>query len=110
MSYLYAEKTHQRPYYLGAAVYSFAFLFPETAQPARRGSDAGGGGGGPRAGQSLSPSRRRRPARRGDRADRCRARYAGGATHEAADDGGAAPRYAATPAGTAAAARHAGSV
>src|SRR5215472_17467398 len=29
MSYLYAEKTHQRPYYLGAAVYSFAFLFPE---------------------------------------------------------------------------------
>jgi len=29
MSYLYADKTHQRPYYLGAAVYSFAFLFPE---------------------------------------------------------------------------------
>jgi len=29
MAYLYAEKTHQRPYYLGAAVYSFAFLFPE---------------------------------------------------------------------------------
>jgi pimeloyl-ACP methyl ester carboxylesterase len=30
MSYLYAEKTHQRPYFLGAAVYSFAFLFPEN--------------------------------------------------------------------------------
>src|ERR1700758_1585857 len=29
MAYLYAEKTHLRPYYLGAAVYSFAFLFPE---------------------------------------------------------------------------------
>jgi pimeloyl-ACP methyl ester carboxylesterase len=29
MSYLYAEKTRQRPYFLGAAVYSFAFLFPE---------------------------------------------------------------------------------
>ena len=29
MAYLYAEKTHQRPYFLGAAVYSFAFLFPE---------------------------------------------------------------------------------
>ncbi|HMF13426.1 MAG TPA: hypothetical protein VKE94_14005, partial [Gemmataceae bacterium] len=29
MSYLYAEKTHQRPYFLGAAVYSFAFLFPD---------------------------------------------------------------------------------
>jgi pimeloyl-ACP methyl ester carboxylesterase len=29
MSYLYAEKTHRRPYYLGAAVYSYAFLFPE---------------------------------------------------------------------------------
>src|SRR6516225_3859901 len=29
MTYLYAEKTHQRPYYLGAAIYSFAFLFPE---------------------------------------------------------------------------------
>jgi len=29
MAYLYAEKTHQRPYYLGAAIYSFAFLFPE---------------------------------------------------------------------------------
>ena len=29
MAYLYAEKTHQRPYFLGAAIYSFAFLFPE---------------------------------------------------------------------------------
>jgi pimeloyl-ACP methyl ester carboxylesterase len=29
MSYLYAEKTHQRSYFLGAAIYSFAFLFPE---------------------------------------------------------------------------------
>jgi hypothetical protein len=29
MVYLYAEKTHQRPYFLGAAIYSFAFLFPE---------------------------------------------------------------------------------
>jgi len=29
MSYLYAEKTHQRPYFLGAAIYGFAFLFPE---------------------------------------------------------------------------------
>ena len=28
-SYLYAEKTHQRSYFLGAAIYSFAFLFPE---------------------------------------------------------------------------------
>ena len=29
MSYLYAEKTRQRPYFLAAAIYSFAFLFPE---------------------------------------------------------------------------------
>ena len=29
MSYLYAEKSRQRPYYLAAAIYSFAFLFPE---------------------------------------------------------------------------------
>src|SRR5215813_6420164 len=29
MAYLYAEKTDQRPYFLGAAIYSFAFLFPE---------------------------------------------------------------------------------
>jgi hypothetical protein len=29
MSYLYAEETHQRPYFLGAPVYSFAFLSPE---------------------------------------------------------------------------------
>jgi len=29
MAYLYAEKTHQRPYFLGAAIYSVAFLFPE---------------------------------------------------------------------------------
>src|SRR3974390_2092304 len=29
MAYLYAEKTHQRPYYLAAAIYSYAFLFPE---------------------------------------------------------------------------------
>jgi len=29
MAYLYAEKTNRRPYFLGAAVYSFAFLFPE---------------------------------------------------------------------------------
>ena len=28
MAYLYAEKTHQRPYFLAAAIYSFAFLFP----------------------------------------------------------------------------------
>src|SRR5215469_3001482 len=31
MSYLYAEKSRQRAYYLGAAVYSFAFLFPDKA-------------------------------------------------------------------------------
>jgi pimeloyl-ACP methyl ester carboxylesterase len=29
MVYLYAEKTRQRPYFLAAAIYSFAFLFPE---------------------------------------------------------------------------------
>ena len=29
MAYLYAEKTNQRPYFLAAAIYSFAFLFPE---------------------------------------------------------------------------------
>jgi pimeloyl-ACP methyl ester carboxylesterase len=29
MSYLFAEKTHQRPYFLSVAVYGFAFLFPE---------------------------------------------------------------------------------
>jgi pimeloyl-ACP methyl ester carboxylesterase len=29
MAYLYAEKTQQRSYYLAAALYSFAFLFPE---------------------------------------------------------------------------------
>jgi pimeloyl-ACP methyl ester carboxylesterase len=29
MAYLYGEKTHQRPYFLAAAIYSFAFLFPE---------------------------------------------------------------------------------
>jgi pimeloyl-ACP methyl ester carboxylesterase len=29
MAYLYAEETHQRPYYLAAAIYSYAFLFPE---------------------------------------------------------------------------------
>jgi len=29
MAYLYAEKAQQRPYFLGAAIYSFAFLFPE---------------------------------------------------------------------------------
>jgi pimeloyl-ACP methyl ester carboxylesterase len=29
MAYLYAAKTHQRPYFLAAAIYSFAFLFPE---------------------------------------------------------------------------------
>src|SRR5215471_14061752 len=29
MSYLYAEKSRQRPYYLATAVYSFAFLFPD---------------------------------------------------------------------------------
>jgi hypothetical protein len=29
MAYLYAEKTHQRSYFLGAAIYSFAFLFPD---------------------------------------------------------------------------------
>jgi len=29
MAYLYAEKTHQRPYFLAAAIYSYAFLFPE---------------------------------------------------------------------------------
>ena len=29
MSYLYAEETRQRPYFLAAAIYSFAFLFPE---------------------------------------------------------------------------------
>jgi pimeloyl-ACP methyl ester carboxylesterase len=29
MTYLYGEKTRQRPYFLAAAIYSFAFLFPE---------------------------------------------------------------------------------
>src|SRR5215472_13392166 len=29
MAYLYGEKTQQRPYFLAAAIYSFAFLFPE---------------------------------------------------------------------------------
>jgi pimeloyl-ACP methyl ester carboxylesterase len=29
MAYQYGEKTHQRPYYLAAAIYSYAFLFPE---------------------------------------------------------------------------------
>jgi hypothetical protein len=29
MAYLYGEKTKQRPYFLAAAIYSFAFLFPE---------------------------------------------------------------------------------
>lgn len=29
MSFLYGEQTHQRPYLLAAALYSFAFLFPE---------------------------------------------------------------------------------
>src|SRR5215469_13080565 len=29
MAYLYGEKTNQRPYFLAAAIYSFAFLFPE---------------------------------------------------------------------------------
>ena len=29
MAYLYAEKTNQRPYFLAAAIYSFAFLFPD---------------------------------------------------------------------------------
>src|ERR1700758_2600806 len=29
MAHLYAEKTHQRPYFLAAAISSFAFLFPE---------------------------------------------------------------------------------
>jgi pimeloyl-ACP methyl ester carboxylesterase len=29
MAYLYGEKTRRRPYFLAAAIYSFAFLFPE---------------------------------------------------------------------------------
>jgi pimeloyl-ACP methyl ester carboxylesterase len=29
MAFLYGEKTHQQPYYLAAAIYSYAFLFPE---------------------------------------------------------------------------------
>jgi pimeloyl-ACP methyl ester carboxylesterase len=29
MAYLYGEQTQQRPYFLAAAIYSFAFLFPE---------------------------------------------------------------------------------
>jgi pimeloyl-ACP methyl ester carboxylesterase len=29
MAYLYAQKAHRRPYFLAAAIYSFAFLFPE---------------------------------------------------------------------------------
>jgi pimeloyl-ACP methyl ester carboxylesterase len=29
MAYLHGVKTHQRPYFLAAAIYSFAFLFPE---------------------------------------------------------------------------------
>jgi pimeloyl-ACP methyl ester carboxylesterase len=29
MAYLYGEKTQRRPYFLAAAIYSFAFLFPE---------------------------------------------------------------------------------
>ncbi len=28
MAYLYGKSTHQRPYFLAAAIYSFAFLFP----------------------------------------------------------------------------------
>ena len=30
MAYLYGEKANQRPYFLVAAIYSFAFLFPEN--------------------------------------------------------------------------------
>jgi pimeloyl-ACP methyl ester carboxylesterase len=30
MAYQYAEQTHQKRYYLAAAIYSYAFLFPET--------------------------------------------------------------------------------
>jgi hypothetical protein len=33
MAYLHGEKSQQRPYFLDAAVYSFAFLFPEKGQP-----------------------------------------------------------------------------
>jgi pimeloyl-ACP methyl ester carboxylesterase len=33
MAYLHGEKSQQRPYFLAAAVYSFAFLFPEKGQP-----------------------------------------------------------------------------
>src|SRR6266850_1258745 len=29
MAYLYGKSSHQRPYFLAAAIYSFAFLFPE---------------------------------------------------------------------------------
>jgi hypothetical protein len=34
MSYLYAEKTRQRPYFLGAAIYSFAFFSRERVAAA----------------------------------------------------------------------------
>src|SRR6516165_10369159 len=71
-------------------------IWVRMAQPTRRGADAGGGGGGPRSRQPLSPPRDWRAARCGNRAGRCRARYAGGTAHEAADDSGAAPRYAAS--------------
>lgn len=32
MAFLYAEKSHKRSYYLASAIYSYAFLFPETGR------------------------------------------------------------------------------
>jgi pimeloyl-ACP methyl ester carboxylesterase len=34
MAFLYAEKSHKRPYFLAAAIYSFAFLFPDKESEA----------------------------------------------------------------------------
>jgi len=34
LSFLYAEQTHQRSYYLTSALYAYAFLFPESAEEA----------------------------------------------------------------------------
>ena len=162
MAYLHGEKTQQRPYFLAAAIYSFAFLFPEQRfkPPSpydprlRLAADLYGFGiiyafasddhatvefksGGyqlpfgtvqvvvsPSAFEwhnrrivALLPvqdiairglaNRYRRAACRVDPADCRRAGYAGGATDEAADDGGAAPRRATATARATGAAGHA---
>ena len=43
MAYLYGERTHQRPYFLAAAIYSFAFLFPEKGLSRRALTTRGSG-------------------------------------------------------------------